>query len=45
MPWLIFCRLPIKDGLVDWDCAEAINILDMEKALSHIRSDGTFPVS
>src|SRR4051794_37944073 len=38
-------RLPIKHGLVDWDCAEAISVPDMEVALSHIRSTGTFPVS
>jgi len=38
-------RLPVKDGLLDWDCAESVNIPDMEKALSHIRSEGTFPVS
>lgn len=38
-------RLPYKDGLLDWDCAESINIPDMERALSHIRSEGTFPVS
>ncbi|KAM7220508.1 nicotinamide riboside kinase [Rhypophila decipiens] len=36
-------QLPIKDGLVDWDCPEAISFPDMEKALSHIRSTGTFP--
>jgi nicotinamide/nicotinate riboside kinase len=30
---------------VDWDCPEAINIADMEKALTHIRSEGIFPVS
>lgn len=42
---LIFlCRLPMKDGLLDWDCAESLNIPDMEKALSHIRLQGTFPV-
>lgn len=35
----------MKDGLLDWDCAESINIPDMEKALSHIRSEATFPVS
>lgn len=35
----------MKDGLLDWDCAESLNIPDMEKALSHIRSEGTFPVS
>ncbi|KAK4216171.1 hypothetical protein QBC37DRAFT_100920 [Rhypophila decipiens] len=38
-------QLPIKDGLVDWDCPEAISFPDMEKALSLIRSTGTFPVS
>ncbi|KAL2293207.1 hypothetical protein FJTKL_05178 [Diaporthe vaccinii] len=36
-------ELPYKDGLLDWDCAESINIPDMERALSHIRSEGTFP--
>ncbi|KAK0634697.1 P-loop containing nucleoside triphosphate hydrolase protein [Bombardia bombarda] len=36
-------ELPIKDGLVDWDCAEAISIPDMQKALTHIRTTGTFP--
>lgn len=35
----------MKDGLLDWDCAESINIADMERALSHIRAEGTFPVS
>lgn len=35
----------MRDGLLDWDCAESINIPDMEKALSHIHSEGTFPVS
>ncbi|KAK4455532.1 nicotinamide riboside kinase [Podospora aff. communis PSN243] len=38
-------QLPIKHGLVDWDCPEAISVPDMEAALSHIRSTGTFPVS
>ncbi|CAN8103488.1 unnamed protein product [Discula destructiva] len=36
-------ELPIKNDLVDWDCAEAINIPDLEKALAHIRSEATFP--
>ncbi|KAK0626083.1 P-loop containing nucleoside triphosphate hydrolase protein [Immersiella caudata] len=36
-------QLPIKHGLVDWDCPEAISVPDMESALSHIRSTGTFP--
>ena len=35
----------MKHGLVDWDCPEAISIPDMERALAHIRSTGTFPVS
>ncbi|KAL2759555.1 hypothetical protein ACRALDRAFT_206328 [Sodiomyces alcalophilus JCM 7366] len=37
-------ELPIKNGLRDWDCLEAISIPDMEKALTYIRSTGTFPV-
>ncbi|KAI0131276.1 P-loop containing nucleoside triphosphate hydrolase protein [Daldinia grandis] len=36
-------ELPYKEGLLDWDCAEAINIPDMKRALEHIRAHGTFP--
>ncbi|KAI3323678.1 nicotinamide riboside kinase 1 [Xylariaceae sp. AK1471] len=36
-------ELPSKDGLLDWDCAEAINFDEMARALEHIRSEGTFP--
>lgn len=35
----------MRDGLLDWDCAEAIAIPDMIRALEHIRVNGTFPVS
>ncbi|KAK5660796.1 hypothetical protein OQA88_12164 [Cercophora sp. LCS_1] len=35
--------LPTKHGLLDWDCAAAISIPDLESALSHIRTHGTFP--
>lgn len=35
----------MKHGLADWDCPEAISVPDMERALAHIRSTGTFPVS
>ncbi|KAK3943532.1 nicotinamide riboside kinase [Diplogelasinospora grovesii] len=38
-------QLPMKDGLRDWDCPEAISIPDMEAALAYIRRTGTFPVS
>ncbi|KAI0407104.1 nicotinamide riboside kinase 1 [Xylaria palmicola] len=36
-------ELPSKDGLLDWDCAEAINFDEMARALEHIRTEGTFP--
>ncbi|KAL2195878.1 P-loop containing nucleoside triphosphate hydrolase protein [Corynascus similis CBS 632.67] len=36
-------ELPIKDGLADWDCPEAISIPDLEAALAHVRATGTFP--
>ncbi|KAI0381489.1 P-loop containing nucleoside triphosphate hydrolase protein [Hypomontagnella monticulosa] len=36
-------ELPFRDGLLDWDCAEAISIPDMKRALEHIRARGTFP--
>ncbi|KAK1832117.1 nicotinamide riboside kinase [Podospora conica] len=38
-------QIPIKDGIADWDCAEALSLPDMEAALAHIRTAGTFPVS
>ena len=38
-------RLPMRDGLLDWDCAAAIDIPGMAKALSYIRQHATFPVS
>ncbi|KAK4157496.1 nicotinamide riboside kinase, partial [Chaetomidium leptoderma] len=38
-------ELPIKEGLADWDCPEAISIPDLEAALVHIHETGTFPVS
>lgn len=38
-------RLPTKNGLLDWDCVEALSIPDMVKSLEHIHSEGTFPVS
>lgn len=37
-------RLPTKDGLLDWDCAEAIDVPAMAEALSYIRQHATFPV-
>ncbi|RAL64442.1 hypothetical protein DID88_001918 [Monilinia fructigena] len=36
-------ELPKKHDLVDWDCAEALNISEMVKSLEHIRKYGTFP--
>ncbi|CZT13043.1 related to M.pneumoniae uridine kinase udk [Rhynchosporium graminicola] len=36
-------ELPIKHGLLDWDCVESLSIPDMVKSLEHIHSEGTFP--
>ncbi|KAL6855708.1 P-loop containing nucleoside triphosphate hydrolase protein [Trichoderma novae-zelandiae] len=36
-------ELPIKNGLVDWDCPEAIDIPAMADALSYIRENASFP--
>ena len=38
-------RLPVKDGLVDWDSAESISIPDMARSLAFIRANGELPVS
>jgi nicotinamide/nicotinate riboside kinase len=37
-------RLPTKNGLVDWDCAEALSIPDIKATLSHIQNHGSLPV-
>ncbi|OTA04908.1 nicotinamide riboside kinase 1, putative [Trichoderma parareesei] len=36
-------ELPIKNGLVDWDCPESIDIPAMADALSYIRENASFP--
>ncbi|KAK4461170.1 nicotinamide riboside kinase 1 [Cladorrhinum samala] len=36
-------ELPTKSGLLDWDCPEALDLPELERALLHIRSTGTFP--
>ncbi|KAL6882374.1 P-loop containing nucleoside triphosphate hydrolase protein [Trichoderma longibrachiatum] len=36
-------ELPIKNGLVDWDCPESIDIPAMAQALSYIRENASFP--
>ncbi|KAI1364644.1 nicotinamide riboside kinase 1 [Xylaria arbuscula] len=36
-------ELPSKHGLLDWDCEEALNFDNMERALEHICAEGTFP--
>lgn len=38
-------RLPYTNGLLDWDCAEAIRVAAMAEALSYIRQHASFPVS
>lgn len=41
---MVWYRLPYKEGLLDWDCAESLYIPDMKRALEHIRAHGKFPV-
>lgn len=36
-------EIPMKDGLTNWDCPEALNIPDMTAALEHIRATGELP--
>ncbi|KAH8169018.1 AAA domain-containing protein [Sarocladium implicatum] len=38
-------ELPSKNGVLDWDCAEAIDVSAMAQALSYIRSHAAFPPS
>ncbi|KAM0244405.1 hypothetical protein ACHAP5_006312 [Fusarium lateritium] len=36
-------ELPTKNGLLDWDCAEAIDVPAMAESLAHIRQHAAFP--
>ncbi|KAK4087803.1 nicotinamide riboside kinase [Purpureocillium lilacinum] len=36
-------ELPSKNGLLDWDCAEAIDVVAMADALAYIRQHAEFP--
>ncbi|KAF5596890.1 uridine kinase udk [Fusarium pseudocircinatum] len=36
-------ELPTKNGLLDWDCAEALDIPAMAKSLAYIRQHAAFP--
>lgn len=36
-------RLPKKDGLLDWDCVEALDVPKMAESLAHISKHGVFP--
>ncbi|KAK7429064.1 ribosylnicotinamide kinase [Neonectria magnoliae] len=38
-------ELPSKDGLLDWDCAESLDIPAMADALAYIRRHAAFPPS
>ncbi|KAK4547933.1 hypothetical protein LTR36_010652 [Oleoguttula mirabilis] len=35
--------IPVKDGVADWDCLEAINVPSFEQALAFIKKHGTSP--
>ncbi|PHH67663.1 hypothetical protein CDD80_661 [Ophiocordyceps camponoti-rufipedis] len=37
-------ELPFKNGLRDWDCAEAVDVPAMIEALTYIRHHASFPV-
>lgn len=41
---LMLLSLPVKDGLLDWDCAAALVIPDIVTSLDHIRQHGNLPV-
>ncbi|KAJ4124353.1 ribosylnicotinamide kinase [Fusarium falciforme] len=36
-------ELPMRDGLLDWDCPEAIDITGMADSLAYIRQHASFP--
>lgn len=38
-------EIPVKDGLQDWDCVEALNLDDLRSALEHIKGHGKSPPS
>ncbi|KAF4548237.1 Nicotinamide riboside kinase-like protein [Elsinoe fawcettii] len=36
-------EIPVRNGVQDWDCLEALDLLAMESALKHIKDHGTSP--
>lgn len=36
-------KIPIKNGVLDWDCLEAIDLSSFRQALEYIRDHGTSP--
>ncbi|KAK5120282.1 hypothetical protein LTR85_006488 [Meristemomyces frigidus] len=36
-------QIPVKDGVADWDCLEAIDVPGFQRALSYIKKHGTSP--
>ncbi|KAI9759987.1 MAG: hypothetical protein M4579_001924 [Chaenotheca gracillima] len=38
-------RLPFRDGLRDWDCAEAVDIPGLATCLEHITTHGSLPTT
>jgi nicotinamide/nicotinate riboside kinase len=38
-------EIPIKDGLQDWDCVEALNLHDLRTTLEYIKTHGRSPPS
>lgn len=41
---LILSSIPSKDGVLDWDCAEALDVPGMAESLAYIRDHASFPV-
>jgi len=36
-------KIPVKDGVQDWDCLESIDIATFRKSLQYIKTRGTLP--
>jgi nicotinamide/nicotinate riboside kinase len=41
--YLTDAEIPVKDGIQDWDCVEALNLGDLRDALEYIREHGKSP--
>jgi len=41
--YLTDTEIPVKNGIQDWDCLESLNLVELKRALEHIKEHGESP--